>query len=298
MIDVFVTHYVRERAPALNDITLDVVKEIETVTAAPHRLTVLGWAETDDLWIDLECKLAPIPGVRLIRNDRPGRPDTQPSQRNKVLDVARAGGDEPFVLLHNDVRPARGWLGCLLEDLRWAESRWGASSSVVGPRYIPFHSLTAPSPSWPTLREFKTPDQMAEWCAPWRFQFVEGRVTCAAWSPPMDSGHQLMMFAARPSFFDEVGGCDEAFTGVNYDDSEWGMRALMAGKRNLVSQTALVGHIEGFSFSVAGALMPASNEAIFISKWGQELFDELNSGRLWVRLHEEQGRSASCATNR
>lgn len=296
MVDVFVTHYVRESTPALNDITRDVVEEIETVTCEPHRLTVLGWAETDELWRDLERKFSDAPGVRLVRNDRPGRPDTQPSQRNKVLDVARADGNEPFVLLHNDVRPARGWLERLLEDLRWAEDRWGVGSSIVAPRYIHFHRLIAPSASWALLQKFKSSDQMREWCAQWQFPFDMERAVCPLWSAPTDNGHQLMMFAARPSVFDTVGGCDETFTGVNYDDSEWGMRALMSGKRNIQSQTALIGHIEGLSFRLAKALNPTNNEEVFIAKWGQELFDELVSGRLWVRLHEEQQKeSEACA---
>lgn len=288
MIEIFLTHYVRELAPMFNDITLDVAQEIENTTSTPHRLTVLGWAETDDLWFDLERKLAAVPGVRVMRNDRPGRPDTQPSQRNKVLDVARSDGDAPFILLHNDVRPALGLCDRMIADLNWAENRWGAGSSIVAPRYIPFHCLDAPGAAWASLQMFKTADQMAAWCAPWRFPFDGARVVCPEWAAPVDNGHQLMMFIARPSFFDTVGVCDEAFTGLNYDDSEWGMRALMDGKRNLTSQTALLGHIEGFSFGIAGPITPMDNEAVFVAKWGRALFDELVSGRLWLRLHEEQ----------
>jgi GT2 family glycosyltransferase len=240
--------------------------------------------------------------VRVVRNDRPGRPDTQPSQRNKVLDVARGGGDDPFVLVHNDIRPAHGWLDRLLGDLNWAEDRWGRGSSIVSLRYIPFHRLQTTNSIWSELwrlspRQFKTIDQMAEWCAQWQFPFINGRVECPTWTAPTDNGHQLMMFAARPSFFDTVGACDEMFTGANYDDSEWGMRALMAGKRNLTSQTALVGHVEGLSFGVAGTIAPASNEEVFVRKWGRELFEELNSGRLWLRLHEEQRRGTTCVTS-
>jgi hypothetical protein len=288
MIDVFVTHYVSEHALLLNDITADVVREIEVATKTAHRLTVVGWSETDELWGDLERKLRGDVEVELVRNDRPGRPDTQPSQRNKVLDEVRARGDDPFVLIHNDVRPAVGWLDRLVEDLSWAEDRWGPGSSIVAPRYVPFHHLERARPAWFGLREFKTAEQMAEWCARWSFPFDGERVVCPTWEPPTDSGHQLMMFAARPSFFDEIGGCDEAFTGSNYDDSEWGMRALMLNKRNLVSNTALMGHIEGLSFGLAGPRERASNENVFVAKWGQDLFDELNSGRLWARLHEEQ----------
>jgi hypothetical protein len=292
-MNVFVTHYVRAGDTLLNDVTLDVVREIEHVTTTPHRLTVLGWAEDDAMWGDLERKLAPH-DVRLVRNDRAGRPDTQPSQRNKVIDVARGDGDEPFVLLHNDVRPARGWLDRLEADLYDCERRWGYASSIIAPRYVQFHRTDAPV--WVKLEsQFgdakKSASDMAHWCAQYNIPFnpVDGRVFCLDWSPPSDSGHQLMMFVTRPSFFDAVGSCDETFTGKDYDDSEWGMRALMAGKRNLVSQSALMGHAEGLSFGAAGTLLPADNEKVFIAKWGQAIFDELRSGQLWIRLHQEQG---------
>lgn len=294
MIDVFMTHYVRESASRLNEITVDVAREIEITTSQPHRLTVLGWAETDALWSDLEQRMQQVPSVRLIRNDRPGRPDTQPSQRNKVIEVAREVGDDPFVLIHNDVRPAIGWLERLVWDLHWSERLCGVGSSIVAPRYIPFHSgeLDLPSEAWP--KSLRSSDYMAEWCTSWGFPFHGGRVECPKWEPPVNSGHQLMMFIARPSTFDLIGGCDEAFTGVNYDDSDWGMRALMAGKRNLISQTALMGHVEGLSFSAAGPLAPTNNEEVFIAKWGREMFDELTTGRIWPRLHKEQ---EPCATN-
>jgi len=290
MVDVFVTHYARTSARQLNAVTADVVREIERATDTRHRLTVLGWAEDDETWADLETKLADVPGVRVVRNDRPGRPDTQPSQRNKVLDVARGDGDEPFVLLHNDVRPARGWLDRLSRDLEWCERRWGRGSSLVAPRYVPFHHLRDASQVWESVRapRFVSADEMARWCGQWGFRYEADRVCCPAWAQPIDDGHQLMMFIARPSFFDAVGPCDETFTGINFDDSEWGMRALMAGKRNLTSQTALVGHIESLSFGAAGPMAPTDNAQVFITKHGRELFDELDSGRIWPRLHGEQ----------
>lgn len=293
MVHVFVTHYARTATQALNDITTDVVTEIERVTDTPHRLTVLGWAEDDATWFDLESKISILPGVRLVRNDRPGRPDTQPSQRNKVLDVAKNEGNEPFVLLHNDVRPTFGWLDRLVADLFECERRWGIGSSIVAPRYIPFHRLSSASPVWENVHapRFLRADEMANWCAQYGFHFdeIDQRVHCPSWKPPIDDGHQLMMFATRPSFFDAVGLCDEAFTGINYDDSEWGMRALMNGKRNITSQTSLVGHIESLSFGAAGPMAPADNAQVFISKWGRELFNELDSGQMWERLHREQG---------
>lgn len=280
--------------------TVGVVAEIERVTKMPHRLIVLGWAETDELWCDLAHRLATeVPAAHLVRNDRQGRPDIQPSQRNKVLDVARGFGDEPFALVHNDVMPGAGWLDRLLEDLKWAENRWGIGSSVISPRYIPFHRADTIS-KWPDPVLFKTAEEMEACCTEQlglEFNRDAGHVVCPAWLPPTDDGHQLMMFVARPSFFDGVGECDECFAGFNYDDCEWGMRALMAGKKNLISQSAFMGHVATMSFGLAGALAPTDNEKVFVAKWGRALFDELITGKLWLRLHAEQEKMAACAMN-
>jgi hypothetical protein len=290
MIQVFMTHYARVGCESLTDVTVEAARQLVRVTPGFYRLTVLGWTETDALWADLEKKLVPV-GVTAVRNDRPHRPDTQPSQRNKVLELARASGDEPFVLLHNDVRPAFGWLDRIGRDLEEGERRWGRSSSIVSPRYIPFHKTYVPV--WDAIPDvhmasLKTEAAMAEWCKETGFSFANGSVVCPPWTAFTDDGHQLMMFATRPSFFEAVGECDETFLGANYDDSDWGIRALKAGKRSLVSQSCLMGHAENLSFRYAKEMTPADNQATFVAKWGPEVFESLLSGKLWPKLHREQ----------
>jgi GT2 family glycosyltransferase len=98
-----------------------------------------------------------------------------------------------------------------------------------------------------------------------------------------------MMWIARPEFFDAVGLCDEEMRGINFDDSDWGIRALLANKRNLQSCTALIGHVEGLTFfNPKYTQAPVDNAQVFIKKWGREMFDEMQTGTLWVRLHKEQ----------
>lgn len=304
MIHVFMTHYARPGSAKLTDVTVDAAVEIERVSAdTPHTLTVVGWTETDALWEALEKKLPS--GVKAIRNDRPGRSDIQPSQRNKVVDVARALGDTPFVLVHNDVRPAYGWLDRLTEDLRAAETRWGIGSSAVAPRQIPFHRLPKGSPVWDTLRPpamlhnpllgFFPPvpddlmhndQQLLEWCTKnGGYKMLDGLVYCPDWAPPTNDGRALMMFVTRPSFFDDVGECDEAFVGSNYDDYDWAIRALQAGKQLLTSQTALLGHLQQVSFKTGKAL--GGNDQVFINKWGAGVFAEMTSGRIWANVHRD-----------
>src|SRR4029077_180655 len=186
---------------------------------------------------------------------------------------------------------------------RKAEERWGRDSSIVTPRYIPYH-LTTPHPEavkhpgfWSEMRTVRrqsvhTEASLEPWCREHGFDLVDGRVHCPRKSELTDDGHQLMMFIAGPRFFDAVGPCDEGYRGFNFDDSDWGIRALLAGKRNLKSHGALIGHIEGFTFFAPKMVMTdaTDNAQVFIAKWGRPMFDEMQTGELWRRLHREQRR--------
>lgn len=310
MISLYVTHHVTAELDGINDILIDQLWRMRDVTAAP--IFVACWTNEDRYLADIHSRLPP--DVDVLVNDRPGRPDTQPSLRNLVVEHARASAScEAFVLLHNDVRLSRGCLRNLVRDWRHAEQKWGRHSSIVSPRFIPYH-LTTPELEavsddsfWAQLAanpNVKSATEMAAWCRQWGFGFeqayrphVIGEVVAPDISETTDDGHQLMMFIASPRFFDDVGPCDEAYVGVNYDDCEWGMRALVAGKKNLQSTGALVGHIAGLSFKLAHGAngerreawrIPGDNAQIFIAKYGRALFDEMQTGDLWTRLHREQ----------
>ncbi len=301
MIHVYVTHHVTSALDGINDMLIDQLHRMRPeVASVGAKLHVVYWTN-DDKYVD-ELKRRVPSDVVLVFNDRPGRVDTQPSLRNKTIDHARASDCEALVLLHNDVRLARGSLGHFVKDWRAAEKR-SPSGAIVSPRYIPYH-LTEPRPEavtrdafWNTLRtniNVKSADQMAAWCSSWGWQLDDDReVVCPKDSSTTNDGHMLMMFVASPRLFDDVGLCDENFTGLNYDDSDWGIRALLCGKRNLQSTGALVGHVGGLTFGTAAYLeawrsKASDNAQVFISKWGRALFDEMETGQLWIRLHREQ----------
>jgi hypothetical protein len=304
MINVYVTHHVTASLDGINDILIDQLYRMLEVLPKKEdvKIHVVYWTNEPKYTEDLQRRVPS--SVNLIFNDRAGRPDTQPGLRNKIVDHARSSKDcEAFLLLHNDVRLPRGFLECLVKDWRKAEKKWGTSKAIVSPRYIPYH-LTTPRPEailreayWEKLKSnacVKSSDEMRAWCREWNFSFGDdGEVICPDRSSTTDDGHQLMMFIAGAHFFDDVGPCDEDYSGLNYDDCDWGMRALMKGKRNLQSTGALLGHIASLSF---GPLVTtpewlakaADNGKIFVAKWGQALFDEMQTGHLWQRLHREQ----------
>ncbi len=305
VIAVYITHFAVRDIISINDVLIDQLYKMRDTTPMDRaRLHVVMW--TDDAACLEDVRGRAPAGVEVVLNDRAGRPDSQPSMRNKVLELARTSGCQAFVLLHNDVRPARGWLELLVRDWRWAEERWGRDSSVVSPRLIPYH-LTAPHPSsgvhadsdlWRSLpagRDVMLTDRMVEWCRaqqPDEVRFIGGEVTCPESSSVKYDGRELMMFIASPRFFDDVGDCDESMTGFNYDDTDWGIRAFMAGKRNLQSSGSCVGHIGAFTLNIKAPISRerprADNAALFVAKWGSAIWDEMHAGLLWPRLQREQ----------
>jgi hypothetical protein len=130
---------------------------------------------------------------------------------------------------------------------------------------------------------------MRDWCRQWKFKFDDrGFVHSLSEGRATDDGHALMMFISRKSFFNAIGHYDERYIGINFDDNDMGITALMKGKKNLKSQTSLIGHVQGLSFcspNIKTRIM--NNDNIFIEKWGRGIWDEMQNGSLWVRLHNE-----------
>lgn len=294
MVELYITHYVSEELAGYNDVVIDCLWAIHEATVrdgVPYKLVVLYYASTDALENDLRDRLPDFAEAIRVESS------VQPYIMNQATEHAKKRGAELFACLHNDIRPARSWLRNWVSDLHAGEAKYGYANVIASPRYIPYHWL-APHESaykypafWDRIRpeleaKVLSRDAMAGWCARTRFGF-DGRLVLAPEKSYLtDDGHQLMMYMCSPSFFDDIGGCDETFAGLNYGDCDWGIRALMAGKKNMISQGALLGHISGLTFFnpvVTNRLYDNHNH--FIDKWGLAMFQELQSGRIWTRLH-------------
>lgn len=299
-VQIFITHYVNKDMLVLNDILVEEATYLEKITNYPHELIIVENSpdgSSDELYERL-------PGIRIEKNNRPGRNDIQPSMRNKVIELANQGDGEWFILLHNDVRVTVWWLHNLLSDMRNAEGKYGTGNVIITPRYIPYWYVDGIiTPKYPSLWEELRKNvvrldigHMRNWCKGWQFKMDnEGRV----YSPEnisyiTDDGNSLMMFISSKKCFDDrnggIGDCDESFLGWGYDDNDWGIRALMTGKKNLKSQGCLMGHIEGLTFYNKDFPPKkfSHNADIFIKKWGRNIWDEMETGQLWIRLHNEQ----------
>ena len=299
-IQVFITHWVNRDTIQLNDVLIEQVTFLERITDYPHEAIVVYHCPDGDSSMNEIFDRLPK-SVKLIKNDRPGRPDIQPSIRNKVIDLA----NDDFVLIHNDTRVSVGWLESLVKDFKNAESMYGKNNCIMAPRFIPYHyipgTISTRYPEFWKLLESSTNiysiEKMRQWCDYWKFKFENNMVYSLPPGHITNDGHQLMMFISSKKFFtgesqggsDGVGYCDEKYVGWGYDDCDWGITALMKGKKNLKSQTSLIGHIEGLSFGFVAHIMKG-NQDIFVEKFGIDIWNEMQNGSLWIRLHQLQNK--------
>lgn len=299
MVGIYVTHYVRRGLPGYNDMVVEcasILQRVMKLDGDAATLTIVYWTDDEELDADLRARLPA--GVDAVRRDS----GSQTYLMNQATEIAKQRGDDLFVCLHNDVKPARGWLRNLVTDVRAAEMKYGRGNVIASPRYLPYH-WGNPCPAafkdpafWDRIRpevEAKVLSNaaMRAWCDKHGFSFDGDLVHSPRTSFTTDDGHALMMYCAAPNFFDVIGGCDESFVGTNYGDCDWGIRALRAGKKNLISQGALLGHISGLTFfhpTVRSEL--DDNDNRFIAKWDLSTFRELIDGSIWPRLHREQAR--------
>lgn len=213
-VQIFITHYITKDLIDMNDILVEEIQYLEYITKYPHEITIVYYDDgkgINELYDRLPKE------VKIVKNDRPGRSDIQPSLRNKVIDLAK--DEKYFVLLHNDIRVTVGWLDNLVNEMRYSEEKYGKGNCVITPRYVPYHYIGSNSERsennnfrakcpdfWNWLRtcvNCLSIDAMSKWCNKQGFRFDGVNI----YSPDTkdchvtDDGHQLMMFMGTKKFF-------------------------------------------------------------------------------------------------
>lgn len=293
-VQVFITHFVTKDFIFLNDMLVEAVTFMEKITDYPHE-TIVIYYSPDGSETELFDRLPK--NVKLVKND--ALLDSAISILNKVLQMA----EDYFVILQNDIRVSHGWLTALVNDFGLAESKFG-KRCIMSMRFIPYHyippEITGIEQKYP---EFWTQQMfthytcndiniMRNWCKQYGFKFENNMVYSISKPSFTDDGHMLMMFMSTRNCFDPkmegIGYYDEKFLGWGYCDCDLGIRTLMKGFKNLQSQTSLIGHRTGLTTTQPKFnKSPVDNRIVFIEKWGESMFNEMQTGQLWIRLHRE-----------
>jgi len=262
---VFILHWASHDYLWPNYFTLEAVRSIQSLTAVPYELIIVDNHSDPQAFESLKAELPG--GVRVVRNDRPSR--SVNSGRNKVWSLVES---KYFVLLHPDVKVTKGWLSTWIAELEMAEKRYGRPC-VISPTFVPYPLLDREA-----YRRFSGPGHFT----------VNHEINVRSGPPGFwtDDGHQLMIFGASKWFRDVVGEWDERYTGANFDDCDMGITAIMKGCKNLISHRVYIHHLQGASIGFGVLRDRVTNAKVFIEKWGRQMFDEMQTGRLWIRLHE------------
>lgn len=294
-VQIFITHLVSKDIIEINDALIEEVTFLEKVTKDHHKTTIVYYSPDNSM--DEVYDMVPK-GVDIVKNDRKGIPYIMPSMRNKVLDLA----DDYFVLLHNDIRVSIGWLKSLTTDLKNAESIY-KDRCVMSPRFVPYHYIPGVIKHkypefWKEIctskADFLSVKEMKKWCKKWNFKFKHNMLYSLPPGHITDDGNALMMFISSKKFFEDVGENDERYVYRRYDDDDWGITALVKDKKNLKSQTSLIGHMTHLTLGHPGFknsfFDPKNilNTELFVAKWGNSILDSMKSGKIWTGLHNRQ----------
>lgn len=230
------------------------------------------------------CKVQVISGM-----------DSNPSKRNRAVDLA----EDIFVLLHDDCKPVKGFLRNFVAELEWCE-RFFKKPVIICPTQLPYLAPKNLLETYPELKNaanlMTSKEEYATYCRRYGIPFSGGEPVChppylgpvkRSGTPITDDGHQLMLFCTRKKTMQLIGPCEE-WGGKDFDDVDWGLRALMKGVKVLQSHTTYVMHLQGLTFNYPGVERLPSNAELFIRKWGREIFNKVQDGSVWVEMHEKQ----------
>ena len=277
---VFILHWASAEHLWPNFFALEAVRSIQSLTDIPYELIIVDNYSDPQALETLNAKLPS--NVRVVKNDRPSR--SVASGRNKVWSLVES---DYFVLLHPDVKVTRGWLSTWVAELEIAEKHYG-KPCAISPTFLPYPLLDKEIFER-YKQQFLVPSIAAleSLCQGYGIPFSNGVVHCKPLGHFTDNGHQLMIFAASKWFRDVVGEWDERYTGAHYDDNDMGITAILKGCKNLQSHSTYIHHLQGASTGFGALQDYVTNAKVFIEKWGRQMWDEMESGQLWIRLHRE-----------
>jgi len=286
-VQVFILHWAH-RTPIehpWNDILLNCIRSIRRFTEHPHEIVVVYDCDPEYLE-DLKARLPK--GVRLEEDTRRRGAS---GARNMCIDLAET---EYFALLDNDMRVPRGWLTNLVKEIEHAEDYFRAPC-VIRPSFLPYLEdipITADK-----YRHVLPIREFVGYCRGHRVPCTDdGVVQCKTpWAGPIrysgtgvtDNGWSLSVWIANREAFNYIGYSDEEMHGWWGEDCDWAIRALKTPVKLLETNTVFIQHVESFTSGPTMGIR-INNADIFVRKHGREIFDEVQSGAIWPRLHREQ----------
>jgi GT2 family glycosyltransferase len=229
------------------------------------------------------------------------------SVMNKVINTAMIGGSDPFISIHSDMRVTRGWLNTLVQEYNYCMNKYKKPVCLM-PHYL-HYELEDSNPYLCLRANFKSPNDMESMCRSYDIPYsrenkdlsgngliMNGLMSRSPYRGNehmdkrhiTDDGSNLMSFIAGKDFFNTVGLYDENFTGWGWEDNDMGVRALIKGCKVLQTHDVYIEHASGLTRGIGKDGNTGRTYDYFLEKWGKSMTDDLQSGKLWVDLHNRQ----------
>lgn len=214
--------------------------------------------------------------------------------RNKINSLVEA----PFyAIFHPDTLLTRGWLFNMVCETKLAELKF-KKPCVIAPTFLPYPMY---EPEMYQIHKngdlFGSPHETELFCRKYGipFEWKDGVLSEVLSMGPSissltDDGHRLMMYVASKSYAQFKGSeWDERYKSGGYEDNDVGISTIINGGKNLQSHTTFVHHMIGHSRSAYAQTnaVAVNNKDTFIAKWGRQMWDDMETGQLWIRLHKE-----------
>lgn len=116
---------------------------------------------------------------------------------------------------------------------------------------------------------------------------------------PYETKTYLVGFALliRRDVYDQIGDLDEQFSPGNYEDTDYGLRVMEAGYKNVLCRNSFIIHYGSKSFGKladAFANILHANAQKFVNKWNINIIDDLYPREDLTNLIKEKENSAFC----
>lgn len=289
-IDVFVIFYGEKSfAPLVLTLLRECLDTIDKFSDYPHQAYVVDNGSEEEVVDEIRGWGWPV-----IVNENPRGYSTV---MNKCITSAKS---DPFVSLHGDMKATEGWLRTLVEEHWYCEEYFQRPSCLI-PKFLRYE-VHKDSIVWKECKtsDVETTETMPEYCRKNKIPYhprvgiycrpsYKGKIERSA-TPITDDGAHLMSFIASQAFFKEVGLYDEGYEGYGYEDCDIGIRALKKGLKVLQTHGVYIPHVIAVSRGRGKDGNTGRTWDYFKEKWGEEVWDNLESGRIWIQLHNEQER--------
>ena len=201
---------------------------IERHTPEPHEIIVVDNGSSDETHENLMSQLKKKPNIKVITNTSNMGFS---AGNNQGISIAQG---EYILLLNNDTIVTRGWLGRMMDCFHQYPE-----TGIVGPM-----SNYVSGPQLVPQVDYKMIEGIDSFAERWRQKHMGKSLL----------NYRIVGFCllTKREVIDCIGGLDEQFTGGNYEDDDFCLRAALAGYKARIAQDIFIHHTGSQTFKSAG----------------------------------------------